>query len=144
MCKKCIPEYLESLKKKKGSVEEESKQEQQTKMLTQMFGSPQLNMFGAEQSMINSCLLKLDDFRGDFRYINGEIEDRVQDSKSNLTTLPELMCSIFQASESFITEKKGEFLTELDDVIGKQQALFKKDNETKVPNFYVRLSQKYS
>lgn len=96
MCKKCIPVYLENLKKKKGAGEkEEEKQEQQTKKLTQMFGNPQLNIFSAEQSIINTCLLKLDDFRGDFRYIHDEIEDRVQESKANLTNLPELMCSIF-------------------------------------------------
>jgi hypothetical protein len=141
MCKKCIPVYLENMKKKKGAGEkEEEKQEQQTKKLTQMFGNPQLNIFGAEQSIINTCLLKLDDFRGDFRYIHDEIEDRVQESKANLTNLPELMCSIFLSSETFIKNNKGEFLTELDDVIGKLQALMKKDNETKLPNFYVRLS----
>jgi len=43
-----------------------------------------------------------------------------------------------------MSSSKQLFLNELDDVITKQQASFKKDNETKVPNFYERLSQKYT
>jgi hypothetical protein len=31
-------------------------------------------------------------------------------------------------------------MNEIDDIITKQTASFKKDNETKVPNFYERLS----
>ena len=33
-----------------------------------------------------------------------------------------------------------EYPNEIDDIITKQTASFKKDNETKVPNFYERLS----
>lgn len=43
-----------------------------------------------------------------------------------------------------MAEHKATFLNELDEVIFKQQASFKRDNETKVPNFYERLSQKYT
>lgn len=41
-------------------------------------------------------------------------------------------------------ENKMNFLNEIDENIEKQRASFKKDNETKVPNFYERLSQKYT
>jgi len=54
------------------------------------------------------------------------------------------MCEIFAQSEKKMAENKAAFLNEIDDVIEKQSASFKKDNETKVPNFYERLSQKYS
>ena len=45
--------------------------------------------------MITNCLIKLEDFRGDFRYINDEIDDRIIESNSNVQNLPELMCHIF-------------------------------------------------
>jgi hypothetical protein len=41
------------------------------------------------------------------------------------------------------TNKLG-FVSELDQVILKQQQSFMNDNEVKVPTFYERLSQKYS
>jgi hypothetical protein len=120
MCKKCIPEYLEKMKKEKGENVEETKQEQQADMLTQMFGTPQMNMYSAERSLINNCIIKLDDFRGDFRYINEEIEDRVKESTDNLTSLPELMCQIFSTCKNSVSAQKNLFLTELDDIINKQ------------------------
>ena len=43
-----------------------------------------------------------------------------------------------------MSEHKKVFLNELDEVINKQSDSFRKDNETKVPNFYERLSQKYT
>ena len=45
--------------------------------------------------MIEKTLLKLDDFRGDFRFLNEEIEERAGESTDNLENLPELMCQIF-------------------------------------------------
>lgn len=50
------------------------------------------NMYGSEKNLINKCVLKLDDFKGDFRYLQDEIDDRAQESKENLENLPELMC----------------------------------------------------
>ena len=105
-----------------------------------MFGTPTMNMYTAEKSMINNCLIKIDDFRGDIRYINEEIDDRVKESKENLMNLPELMCQIFSKCEDVVALQKNTFMSELDDIINKQQASFKRDNETKVPNFYERLS----
>jgi hypothetical protein len=34
------------------------------------------NMYGSENNLINKSLLKLDDFKGDFRYLQDEIEER--------------------------------------------------------------------
>ena len=93
--------------------------------------------------MISNCLIRLEDYNRDFRYVNEDISERITESKNNLQNLPELMCQIFFNAEKFIAEHKVQFLSELDDIIGKQLALFKKDNETKVPNFYERLSKKY-
>jgi len=62
----------------------------------------------------------------------------------NLENLPELMCQIFDQSEKGIQQNKSNFLCEIDTVINKQRDSFKKDNETKVPHFYERLSLKYS
>jgi len=42
--------------------------------------------------LIEKTLLKLDDFRGDFRFLNEEIEERAKESTDNLENLPELMC----------------------------------------------------
>ena len=86
----------------------------------------------------------MDDFKGEFRYLQDEIEERAQESKDNLENLPELMCQIFDQSEKVIDVNKSSFLQEVDVVINKQRDSFRKDNETKVPNFYERLSQKYS
>lgn len=94
--------------------------------------------------MIQNCLIRLDDFKGDFRYINEDIDERVTESKQNLANLPELMCQIFFNVEKVMGEHKQAFLSELDEIIQKQQTSFKKDNETKVPNFYERLSKKYT
>ena len=41
-------------------------------------------------------------------------------------------------------QNKMNFVSELDQVILKQQQSFINDNEVKVPTFYERLSQKYS
>jgi hypothetical protein len=38
------------------------------------------NLYNSEKNLINKCLLKLDDFKGDFRYIQEEIEERAQES----------------------------------------------------------------
>ena len=86
----------------------------------------------------------MDDFKGEFRYLQDEIEERAQESADNLENLPELMCQIFDQSERVIDSSKAKFLDEVDTVINKQRDSFRKDNETKVPNFYERLSQKYS
>jgi len=50
-------------------------------MLAKMFGNPEMNVYKQEKTMINNCIIKLDDFKGDFRYINEEIDDRVVESK---------------------------------------------------------------
>jgi hypothetical protein len=34
------------------------------------------NLYGSEKNLINKCVLKLDDFKGDFRYLQDEIEER--------------------------------------------------------------------
>ena len=39
---------------------------------------------------------------------------------------------------------KGNFLSEVSEIIKKQQASFSKDNEQKVPQFYSRLSLKFN
>jgi len=49
-------------------------------------------MYTSEKNMINKCLLKIDDFKGEFRYLHDEIEERAEESKENLENLPELMC----------------------------------------------------
>ena len=82
----------------------------------------------------------MDDFKGEFRYLQDEIEERAQESMENLENLPELMCQIFDQSEKGIHQSKSNFLCEIDTVINKQRDSFKKDNETKVPHFYERLS----
>jgi hypothetical protein len=43
-----------------------------------------------------------------------------------------------------MNSSKVSFVSELDQVIMKQQQSFMNDNEVKVPTFYERLSQKYS
>ena len=50
------------------------------------------NLYNSEKNCINKCLFKLDDFKGDFRYIQEEIEERAQESNDNLDNLPELLC----------------------------------------------------
>jgi hypothetical protein len=89
-------------------------------------------------------LFKLDDFNGDLRYMHDEVDERAQDSKDNLDNLPELMCEIFSTSKKSIESHKQSFLTEVFEIIKKQQASFQKDNEHTVPQFYQRLSQKYN
>ena len=69
--------------------------------------------------MINNTLIKLDDFKSDFRYINEEIKDRVSESTGNLEELPELMCGIFHQVNKTMCEKKESFLKEIDDIINK-------------------------
>ena len=58
----------------------------------------------------------------------------------NLENLPEQMCQIFDQGEKVIEGNKKNFLIEVDGIINKQRDSFKRDNETKVPNFYERLS----
>ena len=50
------------------------------------------NLYTSEKNQINKSLLKLDDFKGDFRYIQDEIDERAQESIENLENLPELLC----------------------------------------------------
>lgn len=145
LCRKCIPEHLEFIKLKNKKSEDGKKQDDQ--QIVQMLGltgfQPGLNAYTSEKNMINKCLLKIDDFKGEFRYLHDEIEERAEESKENLENLPELMCQIFDACEKSKIEHKNQFLSEIDEIIAKQQASFKKDDETKVPNFYERLSLKY-
>ena len=54
------------------------------------------------------------------------------------------MCQIFAQSEKTMQTHKANFLSEVTDIIKKQQASFSKDNEHKVPQFYSRLSQKFN
>ena len=61
----------------------------------------------------------MEDYKTDFRYINDEIKDRVGESKKNLDDLPELMCSIFNQSETTMNSHKDIFLNEIDDIINK-------------------------
>lgn len=79
-----------------------------------------MNMHQAERSLIKNCIIKLDDFKGDFRYINDEIDDRVKESQENLTGLPELMCDIFDTCEESLATQKTSFIGELDEIIHKQ------------------------
>ena len=77
LCKKCVPEYLDAMKqkaKKLGDKSEEKKEDAQKQqmMIAQMLGLTSFglnNMYGSEKNLINKCLLKLDDFKGDFRYL---------------------------------------------------------------------------
>ena len=76
LCKKCVPEYLETMKKKakklkEGETEKEDVQKTQM-MIAQMLGLTSFginNLYGSEKNLINKCVLKLDDFKGDFRYL---------------------------------------------------------------------------
>ena len=104
----------------------------------------QSNLYQSEKSLIDKYSFKMDDFNGDFRYLHDEIEERAQDSIDNQENLPELMCHIFAQCEKTMGKNKVSFLSEIDEVINKQQASFSKDNEQKVPQFYQRLSQKYN
>ena len=64
-------------------------------------------------------MLKLDDFKGDFRYLHEEIEERAQESNENLENLPELMCQIFAQCEKTIDSNKNQFIGEIDEIIKK-------------------------
>lgn len=56
-------------------------------MLAKMLG---LQTFGAaslyqsEKNLIDKTLMKLDDFKGDFRFLNDEIGERAQESSENV------------------------------------------------------------
>jgi len=52
----------------------------------------------------------MDDFKGEFRYLQDEIEERAQESMENLENLPELMCQIFDQSEKVIISNKAVFV----------------------------------
>ena len=54
------------------------------------------------------------------------------------------MCAIFDKCEDLVQKQKSKFMDEIDEIIQKQSAIFNKDNKTKVPKFYERLSQKYA
>ena len=102
LCKKCIPIYLDEMKKKSKSIAKEGKdsedKQKQSIVGAQMLGLSSFgfnNMYNSEKNLINKCLLKLDDFKGDFRYIQEEIEERAQESNDNLESLPELLCQTF-------------------------------------------------
>lgn len=56
--------------------------------------------------MINNCLIRLEDYNRDFRYINEDIGERIVESKNNLGNLPELMCQIFFNADKVIGEHK--------------------------------------
>ena len=77
------------------------------------------SMFKSEKSLIGKCLLRMDDFKGEFRYLQDEIEERAQESNDNLENLPEQMCQIFDQSEKVIDANKQNFLQEIDSVINK-------------------------
>ena len=101
----------------------EDKQQQQV-MVAQMLGLTSFglnNLYNSEKNLINKCLLKLDDFKGDFRYIQDEIEERAQESNDNLENLPELLCQTFDQSKKTIDQHKEFFLHQLEEVITKQQ-----------------------
>jgi len=90
LCRKCIPEHLENVKKNKKA--EGKEDDQQIVQMLGLTGFQGLNMYTSEKNMINKCLLKIDDFKGEFRYLHDEIEERAEESKDNLENLPELMC----------------------------------------------------
>ena len=93
---------------------------QQTDKLAELFkGAPTESLYSIEKNMINNCLIRLDDFKGDFRYINEDIEERVAESSTNLQNLPELMFQIFYNAQQTMSEHKTSFLNELDEVIFK-------------------------
>jgi len=77
------------------------------------------NMYGSENNLINKSMLKLDDFKGDFRYLQDEIEERAQESNENLENLPEIMCQIFNQCQKTMNSSKVSFVSELDQVIMK-------------------------
>lgn len=91
LCRKCIPEYLEKVKKSKKT-EDGKQDDQQIVQMLGLTGFQGLTMYTSEKNMINKCLLKIDDFKGEFRYLHDEIEERAEESKDNLENLPELMC----------------------------------------------------
>ena len=68
------------------------------------------NLYNSEKNLINKCLLKLDDFKGDFRYIQDEIDERAQESNDNLENLPELLCHSFAQSKKTMDQHKEFFL----------------------------------
>lgn len=82
MCKKCVPEYLEKMtkKKKESRKDQASGEDQQTDKLRELFGASKENHYNTEKNLVNNCLIKLEDFKGDFRYINEDIEERVAES----------------------------------------------------------------
>ena len=45
-------------------------------MMASMLGMTGANMFKSEKSQIGKCLLRMDDFKGEFRYLQDEIEER--------------------------------------------------------------------
>lgn len=81
MCKDCIPEFLERSNKKKEKSKDTSNEENQVDKLQQLFGTPTENLYQTEKSLINNCVIRLEDFRGDFRYIQDDIDDRVTESQ---------------------------------------------------------------
>lgn len=78
-------------------------------MVAQMLGLTSFglnNLYTSEKNQINKSLLKLDDFKGDFRYIQDEIDERAQESNENLENLPELLCQTFDQSKKVIDHSK--------------------------------------
>lgn len=49
-------------------------------MMANMLGMTGVNLFKSEKSLIGKCLLRMDDFKGEFRYLLDEIEERAQES----------------------------------------------------------------
>mmetsp|Transcript_5548 Transcript_5548/g.9486 ORF Transcript_5548/g.9486 Transcript_5548/m.9486 type:complete len:507 (+) Transcript_5548:963-2483(+) len=135
MCKKCIPEYLNEMKlKSQGGSSEQSG--------LQVFQHQ--NSYMGEQNLINSNFSKMLEFKGDFKYLNEEIKKKLQESEHNSQCLPEQLCQIFDTCEKAMQEQKLLFINEINNVISSQLESFKYDLEVKVPQFWDRLSQKYT
>ena len=117
LCKFCIPVYLDTMKKKSKSNTKDSKdsddKQKQSIAVAQMLGLSSFgfnNLYNSEKNLINKCLLKLDDFKGDFRYIQEEIEERAQESNDNFDNLPELLCHTFYQSKKVMDQNKQNFM----------------------------------
>jgi hypothetical protein len=83
LCKKCIPEYMESMKNKSlGSSKQTKGEKQENKAENELAVANILGIsqYDFEKNLIQKYLFKLDDFNGDFRYLHDEIKERAQES----------------------------------------------------------------
>lgn len=82
LCKKCVIEYLEKKKKEKGDKSQGS--DESMAQMVKMFGLPQNRLYSNEKQLIDTYLLNLDDFKGDFRNLEQDIKFKAEESEQNL------------------------------------------------------------